>query len=32
VDWLDQHTLVLTSEDAFIQGGSVAVITCPAIK
>ena len=32
VDWLDQHTLVLTSENAFIQGGSVAVITCPAIK
>ena len=32
IDWLDQHTLVLTSESAFIQGGSVAVITCPAIK
>ena len=32
VDWLDPHTLVLTSESAFIQGGSVAVITCPAIK
>ena len=32
VDWLDQHTLVLTSENAFIQGGSVAVITCPATK
>ena len=32
VDWLDQHTLVLTSESAFIQGGSVAVITCPALK
>ena len=32
VDWLDQHTLVLTSEKAFIQSGTVAVITCPAIK
>jgi hypothetical protein len=32
VDWLDQHTLVLTSESAFIQGGTVAVITCPAIQ
>lgn len=31
VDWLDQHTLVLTSEAAFIQRGSVAVISCPAI-
>ena len=32
VDWLDQHSLVLTSESAFIQGGTVAVITCPAIQ
>jgi hypothetical protein len=32
LDWLDQHTLVLTSESAFIQGGTVAVITCPAIQ
>ena len=32
VDWLDQHTLVLTSENAFIQHGSVAVISCPAIQ
>ncbi|HTM01225.1 MAG TPA: hypothetical protein VL503_08890, partial [Candidatus Omnitrophota bacterium] len=32
VDWLDQHSLVLTSESAFLQGGTVAVITCPAIQ
>ena len=32
VDWLDRHTLVLTSESAFIQRGSVAVISCPSIK
>jgi hypothetical protein len=32
VDWLDQHTLVLTSEKAFIQAGSVAVVRCPAIQ
>lgn len=32
VDWLDRHTLVLTSENAFIQHGSVAVISCPAIQ
>jgi hypothetical protein len=32
VDWLDPHNLVLTSETAFIQRGSVAVISCPAIQ
>ncbi len=32
VDWLDRHTLVLTSEKAFIQAGSVALIRCPATQ
>jgi len=28
LDWLDSHAIVLTSEKAFLQAGSVAVVRC----
>ncbi len=32
VDWLDQHHLVLTGEQAFALAGSIAVVTCPSME